>query len=131
MAVLDPIDPFGSGGDSLGPKTEPLRSNPKITVETLPAEPIPQSKSGVIQWSWAGLVMTAIGFALSATKLSQDQQKSILSAAETLLPYVGIAAGFVATWYHRRKTSQPIKGGSADPQVMAQKIVGDRIRARR
>jgi hypothetical protein len=131
VAVLDPIDPFGSGGGPLGPKTEPLRSNPKVTVETFPAEPIKQSQSGVIQWSWAGLAMTIIGFGLAATKLSADQQKTVKDFAELLLPYVGVGVGFLATWYHRVKATQAIKGGSADPQVMAQKIVGDRVRARR
>ena len=130
MAILDPIDPFGSGGDALGPRTEPLRSNPKVTVETLPGEPISQSKSGVVQWSWAGLVMSVIGFGLAATKLSADQQKTVKDFVELLLPYMGIAVGFLATWYHRVKATQPIKGGSADPQVIAQKIVGDRVRGK-
>ena len=102
-------------------RVEPYGRNPKIVVETLPAEAISQSKSGVVQWSWAGLVMTVVGAALAATKLSADQQKTVSDFVEFLLPYAGIAVGFLATWYHRRQATQPIKGGPADAQVIARK----------
>jgi len=90
-----------------------------IQVETLPAPPIPQSKSGVIVASWAGMVFMVLG--LLGVAVKPETQQAWTDLAAQAAPLVGGLVAFGAAWWRRRRSVAPIAGAPNDPQVMGKK----------
>jgi len=89
------------------------------TVETLPSTPIPQTQSGVIVASWAGLFFMALG--LVGVVVKPETQQAWISLFTQAAPLVGGLVAFGVTWWRRRRSVAPIAGAPNDPQVMAKK----------
>jgi hypothetical protein len=98
-----------------------------MTVETLPAPPIPQSKSGVVVASWAGMLFMALG--LLGVVVKPETQKAWTDLFTQAAPLVGGLVAFGVTWWRRRHATAPIEGGPADPLVIAKKQEREQIRA--
>lgn len=98
-----------------------------MTVETLPAPPIPQSKSGVVVASWAGMLFMALG--LFGVVVAPETQKAWTDLIAQAAPLVGGLVAFGVTWWRRRNATAPIKDGPADPRILAQKKASEEARA--
>jgi hypothetical protein len=94
---------------------------PTVQVETLPAPPIPQRKSGTIVASWVGLLFMLLG--LLGVVVRPETQAGWTDLAEQAAPLIGGLIAFLVTWWRRRHAIQPIVGAPNDPNVLAQQQV--------
>jgi len=95
----------------------------EVKVETLPGEPIPQRKSGVIVASWVGIGFMILG--LFGVVVKPETQAAWADVIERAAPLVGGLASLAFAWWRRMHATRPIKGGAADPMIMA----SEKIRA--
>lgn len=99
----------------------------KVTVQTLPSAPIPQTKSGVIVASWAGMFFMVLG--LLGITVRPETQEAWTDLFTQAAPLVGGLVAFGVAWWRRRGATAPIADGPADPRVMALKKSAEEARA--
>jgi hypothetical protein len=103
-----------------------LFDEPTMLVETLPAQPISQSQSGVIVASWAGMFFMALGMVGLVVK--PEDQQAWTSLFIQAAPLVGGLVSFGVAWWRRRRSTAPIAGAPNDPAVMGKQRAIDEAR---
>jgi hypothetical protein len=94
--------------------------SPPVTVQS---EPIPASQSRVIISACVTILASVLG--LAGIAMTQFQQDTLTNLLVALAPLAATLVTGIVTIWARRKTSAPIKGGPADPEMIAKKLLDD------